>query len=82
MFPLGNERMIHMRFASSKGSVYIICAYSPNLSATDEDKDSFFHSLEGAIKPISKNEYLLLLGDFNARVGADNNAWPNSLGPH
>ena len=82
MFPLGNERMIHMRFASSQGRVNIICAYSPTLSATDEDKDSFFQSLEGAIKPIPKNEYLLLLGDFNARVGADNNAWPNCLGPH
>ena len=64
MFPLVNERMMHMAFASSQ--VNIICAYSITLMETDEDKDNFFQSMEDAIKQIPKNEPLFLPGDFNA----------------
>uniref|UniRef100_A0A2C9K1V3 Endonuclease/exonuclease/phosphatase domain-containing protein n=1 Tax=Biomphalaria glabrata TaxID=6526 RepID=A0A2C9K1V3_BIOGL len=71
-----------MKFASPQGKVNIICAYSPTLAAPEEDKDRFFQSLEDVIKNITNSEHLYINGDFNARVGDGNDAWPKCLGPH
>uniref|UniRef100_A0A2C9KQ66 Endonuclease/exonuclease/phosphatase domain-containing protein n=1 Tax=Biomphalaria glabrata TaxID=6526 RepID=A0A2C9KQ66_BIOGL len=82
MFPIGNERVAHMKFASPQGKANIICAYSPTLAAPEEDKDRFFQALDDVIKSIPKSEHLYINGDFNAGVGDGNDAWPKCLGPH
>uniref|UniRef100_A0A2C9M2E4 Endonuclease/exonuclease/phosphatase domain-containing protein n=1 Tax=Biomphalaria glabrata TaxID=6526 RepID=A0A2C9M2E4_BIOGL len=82
MFPNGNERVAHMKFASPQGKVNIICAYSPTLAAPEEDKDRFFQALEDEIKSIPKSEHLYINGDFNACVGDENDARPKFLGLH
>ena len=33
-----------------------------------------------AVSTIPTNEHLFLLGDFNDRVGADHESWPDCLG--
>ena len=51
------------------------------LSATLDAKDEFYENLASTIRNIPSTEQLVLLGDFNARVGADNDSWPSCLGP-
>lgn len=43
-------------------------------------KDEFYNKLAATISSIPSKEELVLLGDFNARVGADYNWWPSCLG--
>ena len=76
----GTDRLLSLRLSTSSGPVNIFSVYAPTLHSTDEDKDQFYQALDEAISRISSTESLYLLGDFNARVGADQEAWPTCLG--
>lgn len=78
----GSERLLTMRMTTSTGPVMLICAYAPTLTSTADEKDRFYDALDAAIRSVSNKEALYILGDFNARVGADHEAWPTSLGRH
>ena len=56
--------------------------YALTLCAAPEDKDPFFEALDETISRIPSTDALYLLGDFNARVGADREAWPSCLGAY
>ena len=40
----------------------------------------FYENLASFTRNIPSNEQVVLLGDFNARVGADHDSWPSCLG--
>ena len=66
----GSERLLTLRLQTSDGPVTFVSAYAPTLTSTPEAKDEFYTNLSDVIKNIPDNEHLVLLGDFNARVGA------------
>ncbi|KAL1250669.1 hypothetical protein QQF64_018465 [Cirrhinus molitorella] len=76
----GTERLLTLRLLTSSGPVNILSVYAPTLSSTAEEKDQFYQALDEAISRIPSTDGLYLLGDFNARVGADHEAWPTCLG--
>ena len=45
--------------------------YAPTLCSTADSKDQLYEELDVVIGNIPKTEKLYILGDFNARVGAD-----------
>ena len=63
-------------------TLHIISAYAPTLKQTDETKERFYTELSDIIQGVPSSHKLLLLGDFNARVGADYSSWENVLGKH
>ena len=76
----GTERLLSMRLNTSDGPLNLLCVYAPTLTAPDDIKFSFYNHLETTIKGYQKQEASIILGDFNARVGDDYEAWPNCLG--
>ena len=78
----GTERILKLRLSTVEGLVNIICVYAPTLLATVETKDHFYESLDTALSTIPASEHIYVIGDFNARVGSDREAWPNVLGHH
>ena len=78
----GTERIISLRLSTSSGPATILSVYAPTLYSTSEEKDQFYEALDGVIFRIPNTEALYLLGDFNARVGADREAWPTCLGAY
>lgn len=62
--------------------VTIISAYAPTLTSSDEVKETFYEDLSALVKDTPSSDKLILLGDFNARVGADYRDWKGVLGPH
>ena len=54
----------------------------PTLFTKDEIKVQFYDSLVQVTSSIPPREKIYILGDFNARVGADHNKWPMCLGMH
>ena len=57
-----------------------LSVYAPTLMAPNDIKDDFYSQLDTIIKGFPQQEDLVILGDFNARIGGDNKAWPNYLG--
>ncbi|BHF70836.1 hypothetical protein SprV_0401388900 [Sparganum proliferum] len=60
----------------------IISAYAPPMTSADAAKDKFYEDMHALLATVSKADKLIVLGDFNARVGTDHTAWRGVLGPH
>ena len=78
----GSERMLAMTLQTRSGIVHLICVYAPTLGADSEMKDRFYDDLNSVLAAIPPDEEMIVLGDFNARVGRENDAWSGILGPH
>ena len=76
----GSEHLLTLRLNSTTGPVTLISVYAPALSAKPGTKDMFYENLASIIRNIPSKEQVVVLGDFNARVGADHNSWPSCLG--
>ena len=48
----------------------------------EETKDKFYEELNSIILNTPKSDKLMLLGDFNARVGSDNTIWGDVIGQY
>ena len=78
-----NERLMKLRFPLNRSRhVTLISAYAPTLTSSDEVKEAFYEELSTLVKDTPSSDKLILLGDFNARVGADCRSWKGVLGPH
>ncbi|XP_066282992.1 uncharacterized protein [Branchiostoma lanceolatum] len=76
----GSARLLTLRLNTTKGPITLVSVYAPTLAATPEVKDEFYENLTATIRNIPSDEQLVLLGDFNARVGDDHESWPACLG--
>ena len=77
-----SDRIMTLRLAlSAKRYITIISAYAPTMTNDEETIISFYTLLSSVISEIPKSDKILLLGDFNARVGQDNDTW-DCLGPY
>ena len=64
-----NERLLYVRFNSKFAKLSVIVAYAPTDVAEEEEKEEFYTKLQASLVSIPKHDVLLLMGDFNARVG-------------
>ncbi|XP_022799771.1 craniofacial development protein 2-like [Stylophora pistillata] len=76
----GLERILVLRMKTSTGFVNFLSVYAPTLTSSTEAKDQFYEALEETVSQIPRSKSVYLLGDFNARVGSDWQAWPACLG--
>ena len=77
----GSDRNLTLRINTSSGFVNLICVLdAPTLTSTGDSKDRFYDELERAIQEKRRDEFLYILGDFNARVGDDHDICSNCIG--
>ena len=61
-------------------SVTFISVYAPTMQRPDDEKEAFYEEL---CRIISKTKgKLIVMGDFNARVGKEHEVWPGVLVRH
>ena len=63
----------------------IVSVYAPTAKAPPGVKLNFFQNLQDLLDRIAPSDILVLLGDFNARVGSrglDNDMWSDVVGKH
>nr|VZI03759.1 unnamed protein product [Spirometra erinaceieuropaei] len=78
-----NDRLMSLRLPLWGGKfATIISAYAPPITSSDAVRDKFYEDLHALLATVSKADKLIVLGDFNARVGTDHTAWRGVLGPH
>ena len=81
------KREAGIGFANNTSLAPKLCAtlihvYVPTMQYSDEDKEKFYSELRAVMDTVPKADKLIILGDFNARVGADWSAWDGVLGRH
>ena len=77
-----NDRIIklHVLLAGDR-YLSILSIYTPTPTVTAENIMIFYAALGDTIRSIPKEEELIVLGGFNARVGKEHNTW-KALGPY
>jgi len=66
--PISN-RVLVVRLKAKPRNIILIQVYGPTTAATDEEMERFYQDLSQAVKQVSKGDMLLVMGDFNAKVG-------------
>lgn len=76
-----NDRLmtLHLPLPSGKQAT-LISAYAPTMMNSDEVKDKFYEDLDALLSSMKGTDKLILLGDFNARVGSNHFAWDGVIG--
>ena len=76
-----NDRLMTVRLPlPGKRHATLISAYAPTMTNPDEVKERFYEGLRSTIAAVPRADKLIMLGDFNARVGADYTSWEGVLG--
>lgn len=60
----------------------VVQCYAPTNDAVDTAKEDFYDRLQVVLEQRKEREILVLMGDFNAKVGANNIGYEQILGKH
>ncbi len=80
--PVGiNERLmtLHLRLSNNQMAT-AVSTYAPTLDSLEEDRETLYAALEQVLSSIPKEDKVLLLCDFNARIDEDYELWKGILG--
>ena len=79
-----NERLITIRLPKDTPNRYvtIIGAYAPTMTYDEITKEVFYIQLDQCIRETLKEDKLIIMGNFDARVGTNHDAWQGTLGLH
>ncbi len=82
--PIGiNERLMTWCIPlAKKRFATLISAYAPTLDAEHNIKDDFYRALDAILQKTPATDRLILMGDFNARVGTEHLVWSKVIGQH
>jgi len=72
-----NDRVIETRLKKQRGHLTILGVYAPT-EGRDELNEEFYETLQKILHKVNKNDYIMLIGGTNARVG--NNRVLNIVG--
>lgn len=64
-----NERIILLQISATPVNMNIVQVYAPTTDHSDEEIIEFYSEINNVIKNLPKHEMLILLGDFNAKIG-------------
>ena len=65
---LVNERILQLRYKLQRGYLTLLAVYAPEEEKTEQTEE-FYETLQDQVDKISKNNYIVVAGDYNARVG-------------
>ena len=82
MLPTGiSKRLITLRISIGKlRYATIVSAYASTMTNLDQTKEELYELLDQTLQKIPPTDKVIILGDFNARVGYDFTSWLIALG--
>jgi exonuclease III len=66
-----DHRICTLRVKGRFNNLSLICAHAPTEEKNEDIKDTFYDDLETTITKCPKNDVKVLLGDFNTKVGSE-----------
>ena len=75
--PIGiNEQLMTMRIhLANSRHMTVMSVYAPAVTHSDDAKEEFYEILSRTVSSIPPGDKIMILGDFNARVGQSTIAW-------
>ena len=75
-------RILTASFRTKKQDINldVIQCYAPTNESKDEDKDVFYDRLLAIVQGRPKKNIVILMGDFNAKIGRDNTGYEEIMG--
>ena len=68
-YNLINDRVMAMRLKGQTFSITLIQIYASTCDASDEEMEEFYDTVQKIIDTTPKRDIMLLMGDWNAKVG-------------
>ena len=63
-------------------SATLVSCYAPTMACSEQEKDDFYNQLRNVISNVQHKDKLIPMGDFNLRIGTDQQSWEGVLGYH
>ena len=76
-----SSRIISLRMRGQHINTSIIQVYAPDSSHTDAEIEDFYEELRQEIQRINNRDLLIVMGDFNSKIGSDNDGFQDMMGP-
>ena len=57
----------------------VIAVYVSTMTNSPENINQFYHELNKTLRPVQAPDKIILIGNFNARVGQDHSTWPSVI---
>ena len=67
-----SARLLRAIYFGKYSKLTIIQCYSPTNDAETEDTEAFYSTLQAKEERVSAHDVLIIMGDFNAKVGSGN----------
>ena len=67
---LKNDRMISVQFQGKPCNITVIQVYAPTSNTEEAETEWFYEDLEDLLELTPKKDVLLIIGDWNAKVGS------------
>lgn len=64
-----SDQLIKITFSAKPTNLRIIQAYKPTIQRSDEEEEYIYNQIETVISTIHKKEHVIILDDWNAKVG-------------
>jgi len=78
-----SDRIITMHLPLKKNAYATIkSVYAPTMTNSEETKEALYSQLRNVLSKICRKDKLVLTGDFNARVGCEQDNWEGVIGKH
>ena len=74
-----SDRIIAARFRAQP-YITVIQVYAPTAASTEEDLEDFYNNLTETVEEVPKQEILIVMGDWNAKIGRENSGWEKVMG--
>ena len=74
-----SERVMLVKFAARPFDLVVVQVYAPTSECSEEILEAFYSDLDKALKEVKSRDYLIILGDFNAKIGEGRDG--SSVGP-